>query len=36
MKKDDEDELEWKGYLASDGTIDNKDPPMALVQLYNS
>lgn len=36
MKKDDEDELEWKGYLANDGTIDNKDPPMALVQLYNS
>ena len=36
MKKDDEDELEWKGYLAADGTIDSKDPPMALVQMYSS
>ncbi len=36
MKKDEEDELEWMGYLASDGTIDSKDPPMALVKLYGS
>tara|TARA_B100000401_G_scaffold438134_1_gene385566 strand:- start:2883 stop:3674 length:792 start_codon:yes stop_codon:yes gene_type:complete len=36
MKKDNDDDLEWKGYLASDGTIDIKDPPMVLVKLYNS
>lgn len=36
MTKDADDELEWKGYLASDGTIDSKDPPMPLVKLYSN
>lgn len=36
MTKDDDDELEWKGYLAADGTIDSKDPPISLVKLYSS